>query len=106
MPNNSRAAELLALALLGEEARLRALLPAPGNLREESQPDLLGSMTALMGAAAGGNEAAVELLLQCGADPSRRDTRGRSAAAYARAAGHLHLAERLDTVVDIEKTMW
>jgi hypothetical protein len=54
----------------------------------------------------GGNEAAVELLLQCGADPSRRDTRGRSAAAYARAGGHPHLAERLDTVVDIEKTMW
>jgi hypothetical protein len=106
MRNSGRAAELLALALLGEEARLRALLPAPGNLREEGQPDLLGSMTALMGAAAGGNEAAVELLLQCGADPSRRDTRGRSAAAYARAAGHPHLAERLDTVVDIEKTMW
>ena len=106
MLHNSRAAELLALALLGDEARLRALLPAPGNLREEGQPDRRGSMTALMGAAAGGNEAAVELLLQCGADPSRRDTRGRSAAAYARAAGHPHLAERLDTVVDIEKTMW
>jgi hypothetical protein len=68
MPHNSRAAELLALALLGDEARLRALLPAPGNLREEGQPDRRGSMTALMGAAAGGNEAAVELLLQCGAD--------------------------------------
>jgi hypothetical protein len=57
------------------------------------------------GAAAGGHEAVVALLLECGADASRRDTRGRSAAAYARAAGHPHLAERLDTVVDVEKTM-
>jgi hypothetical protein len=29
----------------------------------------------------------------------------RSAAAYARAAGHPHLAERLDTVVDKEQTL-
>ena len=37
---------------------------------------------------------------------SRRDLRGRSAAAYVRAAGRPHLAERLDTVVDTEKTIW
>jgi hypothetical protein len=48
----------------------------------------------------------VELLLRCGADPARRDIRGRSAAFYARAAGHLDLAKRLDTVVDQEKTIW
>jgi len=100
MMASNKAAELLALALVGDEARLRALLPSPGKL------DTSDGLTALMGAAAGGNESAVELLLQCGADPARRDTRGRSAAAYARAAGHPHLAERLDTIVDIEKTMW
>jgi hypothetical protein len=48
----------------------------------------------------------VELLLRCGADPARRDPRGRSAAFHARAAGHPHLAARLDTVVDQEKTIW
>jgi len=48
----------------------------------------------------------VELLLRCGADPARRDMRGRSAAFYARAAGYPDLAKRLDTVVDQEKTIW
>jgi hypothetical protein len=41
-----------------------------------------------------------------GADPARRDPRGRSAAFHARAAGHPHLAARLDAVVDQEKTIW
>jgi hypothetical protein len=59
-----------------------------------------------MAAAAAGHEAVVELLLDRGADPSRRDCKDRSAAAYAREAGHAHLAERLDTVVDQEKTIW
>jgi ankyrin repeat protein len=67
--------------------------------------DEAGGMTPLMAAAAGGHETVVEVLLDCGADPSVRDKQGRSAAAHARAAGHLHLAERLDTVVDKEKTM-
>jgi hypothetical protein len=57
-------------------------------------------------AATGGHEAVVELHLRRGADPARRDEQGRSAAAYARAAGHVLLAERLDTVVDKEKTIW
>jgi hypothetical protein len=48
----------------------------------------------------------VELLLSRGADPSLRDEQGRSAAAHARAAGHAHLAEQLDTVIDKEKTIW
>ena len=48
----------------------------------------------------------VELLLNYGADPSLRDEQGRSAAAHARAAGHTHLAERLDTVIDQEKIIW
>jgi ankyrin repeat protein len=59
-----------------------------------------------MAAAAHGHEAVVELLLSRGADPALRDEHGRSAAAYARAAGHSHLAERLDTIVDKEKTIW
>jgi ankyrin repeat protein len=56
-----------------------------------------------MAAASGGHDAMVELLLQRGADPARRDRRGRSAAFYARVAGHPYLAARLDTVVDVER---
>jgi hypothetical protein len=88
----------------GTRRGVRALLPSAGSLAEDSLPGTSGGATALMGAAAGGHEAVVALLLECGADASRRDTPGRSAA-YARAAGHPHLAERLDTVVDVEKTM-
>ena len=58
-----------------------------------------------MAAAAGGHEAVVEVLLLCGADSARRDARGHSAAFYARATRHPHLAARLDTVVDQEKTI-
>jgi hypothetical protein len=104
--DNQKAAELLALALAGDETRLRALLPPAGNSTEDGLPGTPGGTTALMAAASGGHEAVVGLLLQCGVDPARRDLRGRSAAAYARAAGHPHLAERLDTIVDMEKTMW
>jgi ankyrin repeat protein len=86
--------------------RVRALLPPWGDPAEDGAPAMPGGVTPLMAAAAGGHEAVVELLLACGADPARRDCRGRSAAAYARAAGHPHLAERLDTVVDQEKTIW
>ena len=68
-------------------------------------PGTLDSMTALMIAAAGGDEARIALLLLAGADPARRDAGGRTAAAYARAAGHSHLAARLDTVVDKERTI-
>ena len=46
------------------------------------------------------------MLLACGADASMRDAQGRSAAAHARAAGHAHLAERLDTVVNKDQTIW
>ena len=47
----------------------------------------------------------VELLLQRGSNPARRDFEGRSAAAHARAAGHIRLAGRLDGVVDQERTL-
>jgi ankyrin repeat protein len=59
-----------------------------------------------MVAASAGHEAAVELLLERGSNPSRRDTQGRSAAAHARLAGHTHLATRLDGVVDQEQKIW
>jgi uncharacterized protein len=101
-----RAADLLALALAGDVARLRTTLDPAGEAALDGQPALAAGVTPLMAAASGGHEAAVELLLRCGADPARRDTRGRSAAGYARAAGHPNLAERLDTVVDKEKTIW
>ena len=90
----------------GDVARRRRLLPPTGNPAEDGAPDMPDGMTPLMVAAACGQEAAVELLLQTGGDPARRDTRGRTAAAYARAAGHPHLAARLDTVVEKGNTVW
>ena len=99
-----RAADLLAAAKAGHVARVQALLPLSGTPVEDGLP-APGSMTPLMAAAASGHKAVLELLLQHGADPARRDAQGRSAAAYARSAGYPHLAERLDTVVDKEQTL-
>jgi Ankyrin repeats (many copies) len=104
MPGNTNT-DLLADLIAGDVLRLRARLPAAGGTIEDGAPGLPNGLTPLMVAAACGHETLVELLLQHGADPSRRDMRGHSAAAYARAAGHPHLAERLDTVVDKEQTM-
>jgi uncharacterized protein len=101
-----KAAALLQAARAGDETRVRALLP-PASAPEQRGPSgTPGGVTPLMAAAAGGHEAVVKLLLNHGADPALRDERGRSAAAYARAEGYTHLAERLDTVVDKEKTIW
>jgi hypothetical protein len=100
-----KAAALLEAARAGDEARVRAMLPPVGIAEEDGPPGEVDGLTPLMAAAAGGHEAIVELLLERGADPARRDGQGRAAAAHARAAGHVHLAERLDTVVDQEKTM-
>jgi hypothetical protein len=107
--NAEKAAAVFAAALAGDVERLRTLLPPCGDPAGDGAPAAAapgGRVTPLMAAAAGGREAAVELLLRCGADPARRDGRGRTAAFYAREAGHHHLAERLDTVVDQEKTIW
>ena len=101
--STSRAAELMAAALRGDIARLRALLPVAGDVAAFAAPD--GGVTPMMAAASGGHEAAVGLLLQRGSNPARRDARGRSAAAYARAAGHTDLAARLYGVVDLDKTL-
>ena len=107
--------DLLAAVAAGDVARLRTMLPPAGPSSSwlmtgdpagDGSIDMLRGVTPLMVAAAFGNEAMAELLLLHGADPARRDADGRTAAAYARAAGHPHLAARLDTVVDKEKTVW
>ena len=99
-------ADLLAAVAAEDVARLRTMLPPTGDPMEDGSLDMLHGATPLMVAAAFGNEATVEMLLLHGADPARRDARGRTAAAYARAAGHPHLAARLDTVVEKENTVW
>ena len=99
-------ADLLVDIVSGDETRLRTLLPPAGDPVEDDPIDIPHRTTPLMLAAAFGHEAVIELLLQCGADPARRDAAGRTAAAYARAAGHQHLAARLDTVVEKENTIW
>lgn len=99
----SREAELLAAAGCGDIAWLERLLPAAGDPVPFDGPD---GVTPLMVAASAGHEAAVELLLERGSNPSRRDVRGRSAAMHARLAGHTHLAARLDGIVDQEQKIW
>ncbi|MCW8087812.1 ankyrin repeat domain-containing protein [Sabulicella glaciei] len=99
----SREAKLLAAAASGNLALLETLLPAAGDLTPFDGPE---GVTPLMVAASAGHHAAVELLLERGANPSRRDAQGRSASEYARRAGHPHLAARLDGVVDQEQTIW
>ncbi len=93
---------LFAAALSGDIGLLQRLLPAAGDLTSFGAA---ADATLLMAAASRGHESVVELLLQRGCNPTRRDANGRSAAAYARAAGHTHLAERLDHVVDLDKTL-
>ena len=93
---------LFAAALSGDIGLLQKLLPAAG---DSTSFGAAADATLLMAAASRGHESVVELLLQRGCNPTRRDANKRSAAAYARAAGHTHLAERLDHVVDLDKTL-
>ena len=104
--SNVDTADRHAGAAAGGVRRLRTRLPPAGDLAEDVPPDMPHARTPLMAAAEFGNEAMVELLLLFGADPARRDAEGRTAADYARAGGHPHLAARLDTVVDKENTIW
>jgi uncharacterized protein len=103
--NTSDGTDLIAAVRAGDIAGLRARLSPAGEASADCSASLPNGLTPLMVAAACGHHEVVELLLQCGADPTRRDPHGRSAAAHARASGHPHLAERLDIVVDQEKTM-
>ena len=106
MPHTRAADPLLPVATAGEVARLRTTPPpTAAGPAEEGPPGAPRGVTPMMVAAASGDAAAVERLLLHGADPARRDARGRTAAAHARAAGHPHLAARLDTVVDQERTI-
>ncbi len=102
----ARAVALFAAVQSGDVERVRTLLPPYGDPVVDGPPAAPGGLTQLMIAASGGHEAVVELLLAGGADPAQRDARGRSAAFYARAAGHPDLAKRLDILVDQEKTIW
>jgi ankyrin repeat protein len=97
--------ELLAAVVAGDVAQLQAMMADTCDAPEDGVHEPSHHITSLMIAAACGNEAVVGMLLQCGVDPACRDEKGRTAAAYARASGHPHLAVRLDTVVDQEKTM-
>ncbi|WP_207540758.1 ankyrin repeat domain-containing protein [Sabulicella rubraurantiaca] len=99
----SREADLLAAAASGDVALLGKLLPAAGDPAAFDGPE---GVTPLMVAASAGHQAVVELLLERGSNPSRRDAQGRSAADYARMAGHTHLAARLDRILDQEQTIW
>jgi hypothetical protein len=96
---------LLAEIITGNVARLRRLLPPTGDPADDGASGRPDGITPLMAAAACGHNAAVPLLLQTGADPALRDARGRTAAAYARAAGYPHLPARLDTVVQATEAM-
>ena len=96
-------ADLLAQVVAGDMTGLRTLLSSADASSMGDLPRMPDGVTPMMIAAACGHEDVIELLLQCGADPTLRDAYGQSAAAYARAACHPHLAERLDTVVDMEQ---
>jgi hypothetical protein len=98
--------EMLAAARAGDVDRLRRLFSGEERMAVDLGPGAEPRETPLMAAAAAGQEKAVAFLLQAGADPSRRDPSGRSAAELARAAGHVALAERLELSTDQEKLIW
>lgn len=98
----TKSTELVAAARSGDVTLLRALLPEAGDLSPVMVAD---GITPLMAAAAAGHHAAVALLLERGSDPARRDLNGRSAAAYARDAGHLQIAAQLSALVDNAKLL-
>lgn len=83
----------LLYAASGPEPRTVVLLLDHGAAIDAPAPN--GS-TALMMAARYGSEGAVNVLLERGADPRRRNDQGLDAAAFARSAGREQLAERLE----------
>jgi uncharacterized protein len=92
-------------ARLGRVDSLRVLLEA-GAAARTPEGDPGDVPTALMLAAAQGEEEVVALLLEHGADPALRDRQGRTAADWAAAQGHQDLAARLGTVAEAERTVW
>jgi ankyrin repeat protein len=101
-PRGGPAEELVALAArLGHLDVLRLLLQRGDPAAPERDPR--EAPTALMQAAAAGQQDAVALLLEFGADPALRDREGRSAADHATAAGHADLARRLYPDTDTER---
>lgn len=103
-PRSGRAADPVALAARqGRLAVLRLLLEqgataaADGTSRD--------TPTALMQAAEAGQQEAVALLLEHGADPALCDPEGRTAADRATAAGHSDLARRLRTDAEAERIL-
>jgi ankyrin repeat protein len=90
-------------ARLGRLEVLRLLLDSGGIRPAEEDPD--NAPTALMEAAASGEAEAAALLLQHGADPSRRDPEGRTAADYAQENGHPDLAQRLRPDTEAERNL-
>ena len=104
-PRSGQAAEPVALAarhrhlaVLRQQLEPRAMEAAEGDPRE--------APTALMAAASAGQQDAVALLLEHGADPALRDPAGRTAADLATEAGHSDLARRLATDAEAERMVW
>lgn len=92
-------------ARLGHPAALAALLE-DGVAAWTVETDLEGPPTALMVAAARGDERCIALLLEHGADPALRDRRGRTAADWAALHGHAELARRLGLGAEAERAVW
>ena len=80
-------------AAAGNDTEVVRLLVDAGAELDTTQP---GGFTALMSAAQNGNAAAVDLLLERGADGGLAREDGKTAADFARHAGHADIAARLD----------
>ncbi|MDN3565745.1 ankyrin repeat domain-containing protein [Paeniroseomonas aquatica] len=101
-PRPGEAADPVALAAChGHLAVLRLLLDRGAMGAAEGDPR--EAPTALMAAAGAGQQEAVALLLEHGADPALRDPVGRTAADHATEAGHADLARRLATDAEAER---
>ena len=104
-PRSGHVADPVALAARrGHLAVLRLLLENGAMNAPEGDPR--DAPSALMEAASAGQQEAVALLLEHGADPSLRDPEGRTAADHATAGGHSDLARRLYTDAETERLIW
>jgi ankyrin repeat protein len=100
VPHADGSLPLAVAARLGFVEVMRILLAAG------AAPDTAeGAPSPLMEAAGAGQEAAVSLLLERGADPALRDRDGLSAVEYAQRNGHAGLASRLMPEIRAEKVL-